>query len=213
MFNSGCSPASRYGCAVLVSAAAVAARVLLDPVLGDSHPFATFFVAVVISAWHGGVGPSLLTLALVALSALYMFLPPRNSFEVHNLSDQVGMGLFIVIGLVMASMCESLRAAQRRVQSRQKQLEHEAAGRQRMGEERDSRTRQLQEALAAAKTLRGLLPLCAWCKSIRDGRGSWEQLETYLRDTLDVEITHGICPQCAEKMQAEGQIPAHPAGL
>jgi K+-sensing histidine kinase KdpD len=208
MFAPGRSLVSRYGGAVLVSAAAAAARGFLDPVLGDTHPFATFFVAVVLSAWHGGVGPSLLTLVLGTLSATYLFIQPRNSFAVHDLKDQVALGLYVFVGLVTTSLSESLRAAQRRAESRQRQLEQEVAERRRVEEQRELLIGQLQEALDTVKTLRGLLPLCAWCKSIRNDRGYWERLETYLWNNLDVEFTHGICPECAEKVQAEARAPA-----
>jgi K+-sensing histidine kinase KdpD len=209
MFAPGRSFVSRYGGAVLVSAAA---RLGLDPVLGDTHPFATFFVAVVISAWHGGVGPSLLTLCLGTLSAAYLFIQPRHSFAVHGIGDQVALGLYVFIGLVTTSLCESLRAAQRRAESRQTRLEQEVAERRRVEEQRERLIRQLQEALDTVKTLRGLLPLCAWCKRIRNDRGYWERLETYLWDNLEVEFTHGICPQCAEQVQAEAGAPADAPG-
>jgi hypothetical protein len=204
------SPLSRYGGAVLISAAAFAGRLLLDPVLGDSHPFATFFVGVVISAWHGGVGPSLLTLALGTLLAMYTFIQPRNSFEVHSIADQVAVGVYVFMGLITTILCESLRAAQRRAESRQRQLEHEVAERRRIEEPREALIGQLREALATVKTLRGLLPLCAWCKSIRNDRGYWEGLESYLRHNFDVDFTHGICPPCAEKIEAEAHPPANP---
>ena len=58
---------------------------------------------------------------------------------------------------------------------------------------------QLEEALDEIKTLRGLIPICAWCKSIRNDEGSWEQLEAYLRDRTEAEFSHGICPQCAQR--------------
>lgn len=62
------------------------------------------------------------------------------------------------------------------------------------------RWRELQEALANVKTLRGLLPICASCKKIRDDKGYWNLLEAYLQDHSDVEFTHGICPECAKKL-------------
>jgi K+-sensing histidine kinase KdpD len=192
-----------------MSVAATAARVLLDPVLGDTHPFATFYVVVVLAAWYGGVGPSLLTLALGTVSATYLFIPPRNSFAVHSVSDQVALGVFVFMGSVTTVLCESLRAARHHAESRQRRLEHEAAERWRVEEEREALIGQLRGALDTVKTLRGLLPLCAWCKSIRNDRGYWERLETYLAHNLDVDFTHGICPQCAERLQAEAQAPAN----
>lgn len=58
---------------------------------------------------------------------------------------------------------------------------------------------QLERALHEIKTLRGLIPICAWCKKIRNDAGSWEQLEAYLRDHTEARFSHGICPECIEK--------------
>jgi GAF domain-containing protein len=57
----------------------------------------------------------------------------------------------------------------------------------------------LAEALGKVRTLYGLLPICAWCKRIRDDEGYWNQVEAYLRSHSDVDITHGICPECFQK--------------
>jgi PAS domain S-box-containing protein len=62
--------------------------------------------------------------------------------------------------------------------------------------EREALIQQLQEALATIKTLRGLLPICAWCKQVRNDQGYWTNLEAYLRQYLDVDFTHGMCPTC-----------------
>ncbi|MCI0437545.1 MAG: GAF domain-containing protein [Chloroflexi bacterium] len=59
---------------------------------------------------------------------------------------------------------------------------------------------ELQEALAKIKTLRGLMPICASCKKIRDDKGYWNQIEEYIRDHSDAEFSHGICPECAVKL-------------
>ncbi len=55
---------------------------------------------------------------------------------------------------------------------------------------------ELQDALANVRTLRGLLPVCAWCKKIRDDDGYWQQVEVYLSSHADVKVTHGMCTQC-----------------
>lgn len=57
--------------------------------------------------------------------------------------------------------------------------------------------------LREIKTLRGLIPVCAWCRNIRDDNGYWKQLETYLSDHLEVSFTHGICPSCLKKVRPE----------
>jgi PAS domain S-box-containing protein len=58
---------------------------------------------------------------------------------------------------------------------------------------------ELQRALADVKTLRGMLPICAHCKKIRDDQGYWNRIESFLREHSEAELTHGICPDCAEK--------------
>jgi GAF domain-containing protein len=59
----------------------------------------------------------------------------------------------------------------------------------------------LADALANVKTLNGLLPICAWCKRIRDDQGYWSQVEAYVRAHTGADFTHGICPECFEKMR------------
>ena len=58
------------------------------------------------------------------------------------------------------------------------------------------RLAELEQALANVKQLRGLLPMCAYCKKIRVDDQYWQQLEGYLSDHSDAEFSHGICPQC-----------------
>ncbi|MCP4663518.1 MAG: response regulator [bacterium] len=58
---------------------------------------------------------------------------------------------------------------------------------------------ELETALARVKTLSGLLPICASCKKIRDSKGSWHQVEVYVRDHSEAQFSHGLCPQCAEE--------------
>jgi PAS domain S-box-containing protein len=65
--------------------------------------------------------------------------------------------------------------------------------------ERERLIRELQAALADVRTLRGLIPICAWCKRIRNDYGYWEQLELYIKNHSDADFTHGMCPDCARK--------------
>ncbi|MCK4909248.1 MAG: hypothetical protein KAS70_05065 [Planctomycetes bacterium] len=69
--------------------------------------------------------------------------------------------------------------------------------------EKDRLISELQNALAKIKSLSGLLPICAYCKKIKDDHGYWKQVESYIDDHSEAEFTHGICPQCAEKLSAE----------
>ena len=62
---------------------------------------------------------------------------------------------------------------------------------------------ELQEMIANVKQLRGLLPICSYCKRIRSDSNYWEQVESYISNHTDAEFTHGICPCCYEKVLAE----------
>ena len=66
--------------------------------------------------------------------------------------------------------------------------------------EKEKLISELQEALAKVKTLSGLLPICSSCKKIRDDKGYWNQIETYIRQHSEAEFTHSICPKCAKML-------------
>lgn len=53
------------------------------------------------------------------------------------------------------------------------------------------------------RRLRGLLPICGYCKKIRDDKGAWQHLETYLSSQSEARFTHGICPDCLDKMRGK----------
>jgi PAS domain S-box-containing protein len=66
--------------------------------------------------------------------------------------------------------------------------------------ERETLITGLREALFKVKTLSGLLPICASCKQIRDDKGNWNPIETYVRDRSNAQFSHGICPECTKKL-------------
>jgi len=162
-----------YALAVVSLAIALWIRMLLDPLLGDHLPFGPFVIAVVITSWFGGWRPSLITLLLGLLAGAFFFMPPRWTLHVDRVEHQVGLILYFFVGLVTILLFESVRRAQRRA----------------------------EEALASVKRLQGLLPMCAWCKRIRDDRNYWHQVERYLSEHSGAQFTHGICPNCLEKLQ------------
>lgn len=69
-----------------------------------------------------------------------------------------------------------------------------------MEEERENLIAELQDALVSIKTLKGMLPICASCKKIRDDKGYWQQIEAYISDRSDAEFSHCLCPECAKKL-------------
>ena len=71
--------------------------------------------------------------------------------------------------------------------------------------------KELHASHNALEKLTSLLPLCAWCKNIRDSNGKWSRLEEYLQDEKGIEVTHGICPDCIEKYYSRGRNAEKPA--
>ncbi len=61
----------------------------------------------------------------------------------------------------------------------------------------------LQKAFDEIRTLRGIVPICAKCKQIRDDKGFWSQVEVYVRDHTEAEFSHGLCPECAKEINPD----------
>jgi hypothetical protein len=147
------------------------------------------FVVVVLIAWDYGLRPALGWIAVVH------FLVPCTLVL-------LGTGPFIVFaearGTVAMIMAWSLLAVvglaylTDRVHSLATELHDSRSILLQMNEK-------LQSALDEVKELRGLLPICARCKDIRDVSGDWEQLETYISRHSHVTFTHGLCPKCLEE--------------
>jgi len=64
----------------------------------------------------------------------------------------------------------------------------------------------VQQLSATLKTLSGLLPICSSCKKIRDDKGYWNQVERYILEHTDAELTHSICPECSKKLYPDLDI-------
>lgn len=77
--------------------------------------------------------------------------------------------------------------------------------RKRAEEERRHLIEELQEALLNIKTLRGLIPICAHCKKVRDDDGYWQRLDEFVRAHSDAQFSHSLCPHCTEELYPELQ--------
>jgi PAS domain S-box-containing protein len=102
--------------------------------------------------------------------------PLWGNLTVERIEDSTGQMLFVLV--MVEDISERRRAAQ----------------------ERERIIDELKVALANVKTLRGLIPICASCKKIRDDKGYWSQVEVYVRDRSEAEFSHGICPDCMKKL-------------
>ncbi len=70
-------------------------------------------------------------------------------------------------------------------------------------QEREKMISKLEDALENIKTLKGLIPICSSCHKIRDDKGYWNFLESYIQQHSDAQFSHSICPDCAEKFYGE----------
>ena len=72
--------------------------------------------------------------------------------------------------------------------------------------ERENIILELQDALAEVITLRGVIPICSSCKKVRDDKGYWNQIESYIRDRSEADFSHSICPECAKELYPDLKI-------
>ncbi len=70
----------------------------------------------------------------------------------------------------------------------------------------EERTNDLENALKEIKILKDILPICSYCKNIRDDEGSWKQMESYISSHSDTQFSHGICPDCLVKVRKENDL-------
>ena len=114
----------------------------------------------------------------------------------------------VILSLIQDIASGELQA-RRETSGRSDELDAVIAGLNMLGEELAAKTvsvsryevlvGELREALREVRTLSGLLPICAWCKKIRQDDGYWRGIETYFAEHSDVTLTHGICPDCVQK--------------
>jgi len=105
-------------------------------------------------------------------------------------------------GGFVSDLRRRLRLQNLEVLKANEELCKEMEERKKAEEEKDRLLGELREALGKVKTLKGLIPICAWCKKIRTDTGYWQELEGYIRDHSDAELSHGICPECASEFSA-----------
>jgi len=107
------------------------------------------------------------------------------------LSRSSALVFFMALGLLLSII--AILFIENKTISKRKQVE----------KEREKLIAELQDAATKIKILSGLLPICSSCKKIRDDKGYWKQIESYIRDHSEAEFTHSMCPICAKKFYPE----------
>ena len=146
--------------------------------------FVFYFVPVSISAWCMGFAPAVLVAVLSSLvwfaaGALAGQVFSSHFFAVWNTG--VRMISFLIIGWAVSVI------------------------RARLDPEREA-AEQLRKALSEVKVLGALLPICAQCKKIRDEKGVWHALESYIGQRSNTQFSHGYCPECYRRALNEAGL-------
>lgn len=157
-----------------------------------------FSLVVVISGtlfgYRGLLASCTLSSAAVAglILAEHEGLLPAPDFHVGITQWLTATMLFVCLGGLTFSVVKDLHATLAKT-------EQEIAERQRAEMALRKSNEELAAAMASVRTLKGFLPVCAWCRKVREDDGYWKELETYVTQHTDARITHGICPTCREK--------------
>jgi signal transduction histidine kinase len=125
----------RYGVALLCVGLATFVRFAAHPVFLEDHQFATFYLAVIISAWFGGAGPALLATALGGLIGHYCFVAPRYSFAFADADDAMTVGMFFLVSVSITLFSGLLHRTLRRAQAYAERLQSSEREKNRLYEE------------------------------------------------------------------------------
>ena len=146
-----------------------------------------------------------LTSHLRALGAIAERVAESGSLDSH--ADIAGPDDVQALASSFNAMIDRVRSSseglERRVEERTTELSIANEELLRLNLEKEMAIEGLKEALNKISTLRGLLPICAACKKIRDDKGYWNQIETYIMEHSDADFSHGICPDCAKELYGE----------
>lgn len=157
--------------------------------------------------WFTGQYTTSYCLVLVYMSLLFLgsiffwqSLPVREGTPGTIIESVIDVGILSVYTAVIAYIAVSSYLTE---QSAVNRLDKELAAANRKLE---SRNKELEKALQEVKTLSGILPICSYCRKIRNDRGYWNELETYLSQHTDAKMGHAICLDCLSKEMLEMRI-------
>ncbi len=161
----------------------------IEVATGPNFTFEPFYVPVVIFAgWRGGRTAAITvsaTCAVLGVAAEHLLSEPLLAFTtvfehpaVPYWNGVAHLTMYLIAGLSISELHAAVR-------------------------QRDRLVADLREASKRIRTLQALLPVCAWCKKIRDDQHQdrWLPLDQYVSEHTDSQVTHGICPSCMKAMQ------------
>lgn len=176
----------RAAAVVAGAAALLVAITWVDYATGYELEFFVFyFVPVALTAWHG----RRLGIAFALGAAACWYLSDRLGGHPYSRSWypywETGMRLasLVAAALALSRIREAL--------ARERQLVAE-----------------LSDSIARVRQLEGLIPVCAYCRRVRDDEGYWDRFEAYLASRIGATFSHGICPACFDRIEREDGRPS-----
>ena len=134
-----------------------------------------FYGGLVAPARQQIIAPLLFTAGLVVLRLTWVTFGPASDLLGDLLVLAVANGIGVMFAVLRARLSDEISASHA----------HERATRER-----------LEQSLAELTQLRGIIPICSYCKQVRTEQGDWQQIEAYVRGRSEAEFSHGICPSC-----------------
>lgn len=170
----------------------VAAVGVLDVVSGTELTLSPFYLfAVIIGTWRGGFwigfGTAIASALIGSVADLLLSEPYLRLLENSYSSPWIPVSNALSRALVLVTAAVVVSKLQMLLRNR------------------DEVARELERALGQIRTLESLLPVCAWCKRIRDAHDDdeWKSIERYIVEHTDTKFTHGMCPECCERVWRE----------
>lgn len=173
----------------LVAASVATNAVSIPTFLGFSLPA---FIPVGISLISTGEFEKVI---LGILAILYLFLTTQSAFQLNRVILKS-----LTYRYEKLQLLEDLQKEEIRVTALNEQLALDIERRKQTEEEKERLISKLRKALDEVKTLSGLIPICAQCKKVRDDKGYWNQIESYIHAHSGADFSHGICPDCAREL-------------
>jgi C4-dicarboxylate-specific signal transduction histidine kinase len=157
---------------------------------------------VLAVAWRYGLTATAIAAAVAATTTIVLVTMDRQPFGNEDPREEVLLAqefilITSVMGLGLAALTRQLRQRHTEVAAAHAEVAALNAGLELRVQER---TADLEQALAQVKRLQGLLPMCAWCKKVRDDDHYWHSVEDYISQRTDARFSHGICPECSSRV-------------
>jgi ABC-type multidrug transport system fused ATPase/permease subunit len=108
--------------------------------------------------------------------------------------------LLFIIAYISSFTAGKLKQARDRIRQKNMELEDNAIQLENSQNVLKQKNEDLQDAINEIETLKGIIPICSNCKNVRDDKGYWNQIESYIRDHSGADFSHSICPKCCDEL-------------